>query len=99
MADGIVVNPSIGLPNTSVNALQFKKFDLTIPVYAVKLDQYIPNIADNLFIGERIHVERLVFTQFPFIYLNFSNIHLDFPYGRASMLIPIKENSFCRQHA
>lgn len=77
VADGIVVNPGDVLPDTSVNALYFslKEFDLTIPVDAAKLDQDIRNVVDNCFTGARLHVERLIFTQSP--YLSFELLNLD----------------------
>lgn len=79
VADGIVVNPGDVLPDTSVNALYFslKEFDLTIPVEAAKLDQDICNIVDNCFTGARLHVERLIFTQSPFLSFELLNLEKD----------------------
>ena len=79
MADGIVVNPGDVLPDTSVNALYFslKEFDLTIPVDAAKLDQDILNVVDNCFIGARLHVERLIFTQSPSVSFELLNLEND----------------------
>ena len=59
-----------------------------IPVDVSKLDQDICKIVDNCFTRARLH-------------LNFSilkTIQLAFLYGRASLLIPVKENGFCGQH-
>ncbi|XP_057859236.2 uncharacterized protein LOC131068046 isoform X2 [Cryptomeria japonica] len=67
LADGIVVNPSDILPDTSVNSfyLSLKEFDITIPVDAAKIDQEIRSIVDNCFTGARLHVESLIFAQSP----------------------------------
>lgn len=82
LADGIFANPTDVLPDFSVNSFQFslKRFDLTIPLDASKVENYAgcrDTDSAILFSGARLHVEDLFFTQSPAVKCKLLNLGKD----------------------
>ncbi len=76
LSDGIVVEPGVVLPDTSLNAMYFslKEFDLTVPVTTAVPEEDQDN-GEEGFTGARLHVEGFMIAQSPF--LNFKLLNLD----------------------
>lgn len=73
LADGVVVERGVVLPDTSLNAMYFslKEFDLTVPLKSSKFE----NGTVDGFTGARLHVEGFMLAQSPF--LSFKLLNLD----------------------
>ncbi|CAM6117474.1 unnamed protein product [Calypogeia fissa] len=73
LADGVVVERGVVLPDTSLNAMYFslKEFDLTVPLKSSKFE----NGTGDGFTGARLHVEGFMLAQSPF--LSFRLLNLD----------------------
>ncbi|KAG9454208.1 hypothetical protein H6P81_007112 [Aristolochia fimbriata] len=73
LADGVVVNPGVVLPDFSIKSLVFtlKEFDLTVPTDHTKLSinngSGNGNHSERPFAGARLHVENLFISESPAI--------------------------------
>ncbi|XP_057950254.1 uncharacterized protein LOC131145155 isoform X2 [Malania oleifera] len=82
LADGIVVNPGVILPDFSVNSLVFnlKELDLTVPLTTTKINNQTGNkntISQCCFAGARLHIENLFFSESPMLKLRLLNLEKD----------------------
>ncbi|TXG67377.1 hypothetical protein EZV62_008652 [Acer yangbiense] len=82
LADGIVVNPGVILPDFSVNSIKFtlKELDVTVPVDINKLDNSGTEgnlTSQNSFAGGRLHVEKLFLTESPSVRFRLLNLEKD----------------------
>ncbi|GAV60853.1 Chorein_N domain-containing protein [Cephalotus follicularis] len=80
LADGIVVNPGVVLPDYSVNSLIFslKELDLSVPLD--KSDNPVSSgnpAPQNSFAGARLHIENLFFSESPSLKLRLLNLEKD----------------------
>ncbi|KAM7495534.1 hypothetical protein LguiB_030143 [Lonicera macranthoides] len=83
LADGIVVNPGVLLPDSSVNSLEFNAngFDITVPLDSGK-PSYPAGSGKNTssrryFAGARLHIENLFFSESPSLELKLLNLEKD----------------------
>lgn len=83
LADGIVVNPGAVLPDFSVNSLMFtlKELDVTVPLDMHNLrsrdNNNRTNINQSSFLGARLHIENLFFSESPSLKLRLLNLDKD----------------------
>lgn len=80
LADGIVVNPGVVLPDFSVNSFFFilKELDVSIPLDPVQLSNSTSDKdAQSSFAGARLHIENLFFSESPLLKLRLLNLEKD----------------------
>ncbi|XP_061350519.1 uncharacterized protein LOC133295686 isoform X1 [Gastrolobium bilobum] len=82
LADGIVVNPGVILPDFSVKSFIFtlKGLDLTVPLDKTQSDiskSNMDNTVKTCFAGARLHIENLFFLDSPSMKLRILNLEKD----------------------
>ncbi|WCJ31296.1 hypothetical protein M5689_012801 [Euphorbia peplus] len=82
LADGIVVNPGDVLPDFSVNSfmLVLKELDVTVPLDMRESDiesHFKNSTIKNSFVGARLHIENLFFSESPSLKLRLLNLEKD----------------------
>ncbi|XP_015898172.2 uncharacterized protein LOC107431706 [Ziziphus jujuba] len=81
LADGVVVNPGVVLPDFSVNYFIFilKELDISVPLDPVQLSNSTGNGdgVSNSFAGARLYIENLFFSESPLLKLRLLSLEKD----------------------
>lgn len=81
LADGIVVNPGVILPDFSVNSIELtlNELDVTVPLDINKWESSCTEgvTSQNSFTGARLHIEKLFFSESPLVKLRLLNLEKD----------------------